>query len=188
MTRWPPDSRGRLEASALELYIERGFDNTTVAEIAGRAGLTERTFFRYFADKREVLFGGAGLLGETLSTAVASAPAGLGPMDVVVEALASLAPLFEGRRDLVLRRQLVIDAHPELRERELVKLESLADVVTAALSARSVGPGPARLAAQAGLAAFRVAFQRWVDHAGGPDLAGLVRQAADELRAVASGS
>ena len=108
--------------------------------------------------------------------------------DVVVEALTSLAPLFEGRRDLVLRRQLVIDAHPELRERELVKLESLADVVTAALSARSVGPGPARLAAQAGLAAFRVAFQRWVDDGGGPDLAGLVRQAADELRAVASGS
>ena len=187
MTRWPPDSRGRLEASALELYIERGFDDTTVAEIAGRAGLTERTFFRYFADKREVLFGGAGLLGEALSTAVASAAASLGPMDVVVEALASLAPLFEGRRDLVLRRQIVIDANPDLRERELVKLESLADTLTAALSARSVDAARARLAAQAGLAAFRLAFQRWVDDEGRQGMAGLIREAAHELRSVVSG-
>lgn len=188
MTRWPPDSRGRLESAALELYIERGFEDTTVAEIAGRAGLTERTFFRYFADKREVLFGGAGVIGEALSKAVASAPPARGPMEVVVEALAFLAPLFEGRRELVLRRQIVIDAHPDLRERELVKLESMAEALTAALSARSVDPWRARLAAQAGLAAFRLAFQRWVDDQGRADMADLIRRAATDLRAVASDS
>jgi hypothetical protein len=58
MTRWEPNARGRLEQAALALYGERGFENTTVAEIAARAGLTERTFFRHFADKREVLFAG----------------------------------------------------------------------------------------------------------------------------------
>ena len=189
MTRWPPDSRGRLEAAALELYVERGFDDTTVAEIAARAGLTERTFFRYFADKREVLFGGAGLMREALSAAVASSPSTLGPLEVVVEALASLAPLFQGRRELVLRRQVVIDANPELRERELVKLESMAEVLTASLSStRSIPAGRARLAAQAGLTAFRLAFQHWVEAEGRPDLAELVLQSADELRAVAGGS
>ena len=74
MTRWEPDARGRLEQAALELYGERGFEQTTVAEIAKRAGLTERTFFRHFADKREVLFGGAGALQELLVSTVASAP------------------------------------------------------------------------------------------------------------------
>ena len=74
MGRWEPNARGRLEQAAMELYLERGFDQTTVAEIAERAGLTERTFFRHFADKREVLFAGAGALQELLVSAVAGAP------------------------------------------------------------------------------------------------------------------
>src|SRR5271165_7210629 len=87
MGRWEPDSRGRLEQAALALYGEHGFDNTTVAEIAARAGLTERTFFRYFADKRDVLFGGAGTLQHLLVGAVASAPDSAAPIDAIASAL-----------------------------------------------------------------------------------------------------
>ena len=98
MSRWEPNARGRLEQAALELYSERGFDQTTVAEIAQRAGLTERTFFRHFADKREVLFGGSAFLGELMVAAVRDAPAGDGPLDAVTRGLdAAVAMLGEFR-------------------------------------------------------------------------------------------
>src|SRR6202035_2298884 len=87
MGRWEPNARGRLEQAALELYLERGFEQTTVAEIAKRAGLTERTFFRHFADKREVLFSGAGALEELLVSAVAGAPESSAPMAAVAAGL-----------------------------------------------------------------------------------------------------
>src|SRR5919201_1988459 len=99
MSRWEPNARGRLEQAALQLFIERGFEQTTVAEIAKRAGLTERTFFRYFADKREVLFGGAGSLQELLVSTVADAPASLAPMDAVAGGLESAAALLQERRE-----------------------------------------------------------------------------------------
>ena len=92
MARWAPDARGRLERAALELYGEHGYDATTVAEIAERAGLTERTFFRYFADKREVLFWGAGALQGFLVDAVDTAPASVAPLEAVVAALEAAAP------------------------------------------------------------------------------------------------
>ena len=81
MGRWQPNARGRLEQAALELYVERGFEQTTVEEIARRAGLTERTFFRHFADKREVLFAGAASLQDLLVRSVASAPDAATPID-----------------------------------------------------------------------------------------------------------
>src|ERR1700719_438569 len=98
MARWEPDSRGRLEQAALALYGERGFENTTVADIAGRAGLTERTFFRYFADKREVLFSGAAALQELLVAAVARAPVSAAPIDAVAAALEEAGGMFQERR------------------------------------------------------------------------------------------
>src|SRR5450755_188573 len=126
MTRWEPNARGRLERAALELYGERGFEQTTVAEIAKRAGLTERTFFRHFADKREVLFGGAGTLQELLVNAVADAPDAAAPIDAVAAALDAAAALLQTRREYALRRQAVIAANTALQERELIKLASLA--------------------------------------------------------------
>src|ERR1700729_3568856 len=99
MTRWEPNASGRLQRAALELYSERGFDETTVAEIAKRAGLTERTFFRHFADKREVLFWGAGMLQEHVVEAVVNAPASAVPIDAVAAALEATGPLFEQRRE-----------------------------------------------------------------------------------------
>ena len=116
MGRWKPDSRGRLHEAALALYSERGFDQTTAAQIAEQAGLTERTFFRYFADKREVLFGGSALLQERIVAGVVDAPATDGPLDAVAGGLdAAAAMLGEGRRDLTRQRYEVIAANPELR-------------------------------------------------------------------------
>ena len=137
MARWEPDSRGRLEQAALALFEERGFENTTVVEIAARAGLTERTFFRYFADKREVLFWGAGALQELLVAAVAGAPDRAPPIDAIAGALDAAGAMLQARRDSARRRQSVIAANAELRERELIKLASLA-------SALADGPAPAR--------------------------------------------
>ena len=162
MGRWEPDARGRLEEAAMELYLARGFEQTTVADIASRAGLTERTFFRHFADKREVLFGGAGVLNALLVDRVASAPSSLCAMDAVASALDAAGAMFEPNRARARQRQTVIDANPVLLERELIKLASLATAMAGALRERGVGEPAAALSAEAGVAVFRVAFDRWV--------------------------
>lgn len=187
MPRWEPDSRGRLEQAALALYGERGFENTTVAEIAERAGVTERTFFRYFADKREVLFGGAGLLQELLVNAAVSAPDSAAPIDAVAVALESVGALFQERREGSRQRQAVIAASTELRERELIKLASLASALADALRRRGATDPAATLAAEAGIAVFRVAFERWVDESNQQHLSQLMRGSLDELKAVTAG-
>ena len=107
MGRWEPNARGRLEQAALDLYLERGFEQTTVAEIARRAGLTERTFFRHFADKREVLFWGSGALQEVLVGAVAGAPPSAAPIDAVAAALEAAGGLMQERRACARRRQAI---------------------------------------------------------------------------------
>src|SRR5216683_5817416 len=138
MSRWEPNARGRLEQAALELYIERGFEQTTVAEIAKRAGLTERTFFRYFADKREVLFAGAGSLQDFLVGTLASAPDSAAPIDAVALALEAAGALLQERREYARQRQAVIAANAELQERELIKLASLSAALAATLRQRGV--------------------------------------------------
>jgi AcrR family transcriptional regulator len=187
MSRWEPDARGRLQQAALELYSERGFDQTTVAEIAGRAGLTERTFFRYFADKREVLFWGSQALQDSLAQTVASAADSMAPIDAVAAALEATTPLFEGRRDFARQRHALIAAHPELQERELIKLASLATVIAAALRRRGVTDPAASLASEAGIAVFRLAFESWVHDLKGRALSHHVRQSLSSLKAVAAG-
>ena len=187
MARWEPDSRGRLEQAALALYGERGFENTTVAEIAERAGLTERTFFRHFADKREVLFGGAGMLQELLVSTVAGVPEGTAPIDAVIAAIEAAGTVLQERRAYARQRQAVIAANAELRERELIKLATLAAALADALRRRGVGEPAASLTAEAGIAVFRVAFERWVEEPSRSDLPRLVRESLDELRAVTAG-
>jgi AcrR family transcriptional regulator len=188
MGRWQPDSRGRLQEAALALFDEHGFDQTTAAEIAARAGVTERTFFRHFADKREVLFGGSALLQERIVAGVAGAPAGDGPLDAVACGLdAAAAMLGESRRDLTRQRHEVITANPGLRERELAKLADYAAAVAGALRGRGVPEPPASLAAEAGMTVLRVALERWATGDGGRELAAVTRDAMAELRAVAGG-
>ncbi|HEY5273795.1 MAG TPA: TetR family transcriptional regulator [Acidimicrobiales bacterium] len=184
VARWKPDSRGRLEQAALALYDERGFESTTVAEIAARAGLTERTFFRYFADKREVLFGGASALQELLVTAVVAAPADAAPLAAVGGALEAAGALLQQRREFSRQRQAVIASNVELHERELIKLATLAVALADALRERGVRDPAASLTAEAGIAVFRVAFERWADNPHERDLPQLIRESLDELRAV----
>jgi len=188
MGRWEPNARGRLEQAALDLYVERGFEQTTVAEIADRAGLTERTFFRHFADKREVLFAGAGALQELLVTAVVGAPDSVAPLEAVATALESAGARLQERREYSRRRQAVIDANAALRERELIKLAALASALAGALRRRGVTDPAASLTAEAGIAVFKIAFERWIGETGQPDLPRLIRESLGELRAVTAGS
>ena len=187
MGRWQPDSRGRLQEAALALFSERGFDQTTAAQIALQAGVTERTFFRHFADKREVLFGGSALLQERIVAGVAGAPATDGPLDAVCRGLdAAAALLGEFRRDLSRQRQSVIAANPELRERELAKLADYAATVAATLRQRGVSESQATLAAEAGMTVLRVAVEQWASGDDARDLATIMRDSVAELRAVAT--
>jgi len=186
MMRWEPDSRGRLERAALELYGERGFENTTVAEIAARAGLTERTFFRHYSDKREVLFWGAAALQELLVNAVADAPAAATPIEAVAAALETTGAMLQDRREHARQRQAVISANAELRERELIKLATLASAIAGALRERGVKGPAANLTAEAGIAVFKVAFERWVNGTGGDDLPQFIRESLEELKEVTS--
>jgi AcrR family transcriptional regulator len=187
MGRWEPNARGRLEQAALELYGERGFDQTTVAQIAKRAGLTERTFFRYFADKREVLFWGAGALQELLVNGVADAPDSLAPIDAVGAALEAAGALLQERREFSLQRQRIIAANAELQERELIKLASLSAALADTLRRRGVKEPAASLTAEAGIAVFKIAFERWVSKTNQQDFPRLIRESLDELKAVTAG-
>jgi AcrR family transcriptional regulator len=188
MGRWEPNARGRLEQAALELYVERGYEQTTVAEIAERAGLTERTFFRHFADKREVLFAGAGTLQDLLVTAVAGAPDAVAPLEAVAAALEAAGALLQERREYSRRRQSVIDANPARQERELIKLAALASALAGPLRRRGVTGPAASLTAEAGIAVFKIAFERWISETGQSDLPRLIRESLDELRTVTAGA
>jgi AcrR family transcriptional regulator len=188
MGRWEPNARGRLEHAAMELYGERGFERTTVAEIAHRAGLTERTFFRHFADKREVLFSGSDALKELLVGAVAGAPDSAAPIGAVAAGIEAAGARLQERRDFARQRQRIIAANPELQERELIKLASLSSAIADTLRARGVTEPAASLTADAGIAVFRIAFERWVSGDEQQDLRQLMRASFDELKAVTAGA
>ena len=185
MTRWEPNARGRLELAALELYRERGYDQTTVAEIARRAGLTERTFFRYFADKREVLFYGSGMLQEQTrpgdrrraGRVAADRRGGRGARGGGPGSLTS-------GRELAWQRQAIVAANPELQERELIKLATLAAALADALRSRGVPDPAASLAAEAGIAVFKIAFRRWVSEGVEQPMAQIIRQSLTDLKTI----
>jgi len=188
MSRWEPDARGRLERAAMELFVERGFEQATVTEIAQRAGLTQRTFFRHFADKREVLFAGSAALQEFMVSAVASAPEDAAPIDAVAAALEGAAGVLQERREYSRRRMAVIAANPELQERELIKLARLASAIAAALRERGVPDPAASLAAEAGTTVFRIGIDRWHSEAVQRPLLDVIRDSLDDLKAVAAGT
>jgi AcrR family transcriptional regulator len=162
MSRWEPNARGRLEQAAAELFADRGYDQTTVADIAERAGLTERTFFRHFSDKREVLFSGQEQFQDTFVRAVAAAPATTTPVEAVAAGLYAAGDLLQGRAELAPQRQTIIDAHPDLQERELIKMARLGTAAAAALRERGVAEPAATLTADTGVAVLRIAFTRWL--------------------------
>jgi len=162
MARWEPNARERLERAALALFVEHGYDATTVAEIADRAGLTKSTFFRHFADKREVLFAGQDILAALFHDAIAAAPPSATTIDCLAAALESPAAVFTPERhDLAPQRRAVIMAHSELQERELLKRARFAAAIADALRARGTDDTTARLAAEMGVLAFSTAYARW---------------------------
>ncbi len=184
MVRWEPGARERLQAAALELFATRGFEQTTAAEIAQSVGLTERTFFRHFSDKREVLFYGQQDFLQAFITGAAAAPPGAGPLEVIAAALHEAASLFpDDRRPYARMRQSVIDQNPALRERETHKLAGLATTVAEALRARGIGEPAATLAAQSGATVFGIAFSQWI---GEGETRSLSDIAADVLRELIS--
>ena len=163
VTKKEDDVRMRLQGAALELFRERGYDRTTAAEIAARAGVTERTFFRYFPDKREVLFDGEAMVQAALTASIADAPDGLGPLDTLFRAFRSFQPVLEDNWSFSKPRHEVISATPALHERELAKIAALADALAAALKARGVADLRAVLAARTGMAVFVHAILSWLD-------------------------
>jgi AcrR family transcriptional regulator len=181
MSRWEPDARGRLAKAAMALYAEQGFDQATVAQIAARAGLTERTFFRHFADKREVLFYGTEMLRDLLVRAVADAPASATAMDAAGAAFEAAGAVLQENPERVRLRDTIVSAHAELRERELIKLAALASAVAGALRDRGVAEPAASLAAETGVAVFKTAFARWISEPGQPDLPGIIRESMTDL-------
>ena len=165
-----------MQEAALELFGERGYARTTAAEIAERAGLTERTFFRHFPDKREVLFADDELR-DRLAAAVADAPEGTAPVEAVAAGLDAVAVVLQGRREAVARRARIIAAHAELQERELKKLASWSTVLEHVLLERGLSRPDAELLAEVSVAVFRVAYQRWLDERPERELVATVREA-----------
>ncbi|MFR0355556.1 TetR/AcrR family transcriptional regulator [Streptomyces sediminimaris] len=188
MVRWEPNARERLAAAALELYSERGYERTTVAEIAKQAGLTERTFFRHYADKREVLFDGSGALQELFVQGVAGAPQSAAPIDMVAAGLEAVSAMFVDRRPFARKRQAVIATNAELRERELIKLASLSAALADALRRRGIADPAASLTAEAGIAVFKVGFERWLEEGQDRAMGELMRESLAQLKAVTAGS
>ena len=163
MPRSGENVRRRLQQAALELYGERGYDQTTAAEIAAKAGVTERTFFRHFADKREVLFAGETVLGDLLNGAVRDAPAELGPWDTLFRAFRAAEPLFVENRAFAEPRHRIVESSPALQERALAKTRALIAGLASALRARGVPAHEAMLVAQMGMAALSHAVACWFD-------------------------
>ena len=172
----------------MDLFEEHGFDQTTVDEIAGRAGVTQRTFFRHFADKREVLFGGAADLHRLLVEGVAGAPSSLPALDAARLSLTAFGSTLEERRgrDYARRRQAIVARNLELQERELIKMASWSAALTEALRRRGVSPSEARLVGEVAVAAFRVAFETWVGSNRRRKLQELIDEAFDSLKELAS--
>jgi AcrR family transcriptional regulator len=187
MARWQPDAPGRLIKAAVTLFAEQGYEATTVAEIAERAELTKRTFFRHFSDKREVLFSGAEELERKWLEAAAAAPPKATPIAMATAGFDPVAEMFVERHDFARIRAAIIDANPELKERELIKLQNLAASIQAALVGQGVSPNPAILAAQAAVTVFHVAFARWVEQDDPNAFRRLMDESLEELRSVTAG-
>lgn len=168
----------------MALFEERGYAKTTVGDIAARAGLTERTFFNHFADKREVLFAGSELFVERILGAVRDAPKSTAPLDAVIAAYMATSEFFEERRPFARKRSAIIASHPELMERELIKMLTLASAVAEALVQRGTTSSAATLAAETGSAIYRVAFEQFVQDPKDRSLATHIAAARKQLETV----
>ena len=186
MPRWTEDARGRLQRAALELFIERGYEQVTVAQIAEQAGLTRRSFFNHFTDKREIFFAGAVAFQAHVVACIAAAPSGLDPFDAAAAALASAGEeIAKMAGDAAGPVRALIEVSAELHERDLAKMAAVTRAITDTLVDRGSTTRVADLTARAAVTVFTVAFQDWVDHPE-RDLAALMHTASVELHQVLS--
>lgn len=184
MGRWEPDARGRMLGAAMELFAERGYEQTTAGDIAERAGVTERTFFRHFSDKREVLFAGTEVMQQAVADAIAGAAADATPLDAALAGMRAFGEVLEERREHAVRRSRIVAANPALQERELLKLAAMTDLTANGLRARGVDDLVASLAAQSAVAAFHVAFARWLADEAARPFGEILDEADAALRAL----
>ena len=183
MSRWQPDARARLEAAALDLFVAQGFADTTVPQITARAGLTTRTFFRHFADKREVLFAGEGDVAALAARMIAEAPASLSPMQVIAGGLDAVAAAqFSAGIEALRLRKAIINSDDGLLEREMHKMAALSDALRSGFELRGVDPLTAALTAQVTTTVFGVSIGRWLASDGEIGLAELLHHTLGELR------
>jgi AcrR family transcriptional regulator len=187
MARWDPHAEERLRAAAMALFADLGYDQTSVAAIAERAGLTSRTFFRYFADKKEVLFHGSSELQKLMVEALAHAPAAASPVDAMAASLTAVAGYFDdGRRTFARQRHAIVAANAELHEREVMKLSRLSAALAVTLRERGMAEPDASLVAESTVAVFHVSFRRWVARGERRSLHDLVLEALQRWQRLAA--
>lgn len=186
VSRWQPDARERLERAALDLFVEQGFARTTVPEITARAGLTTRTFFRHFADKREVLFDGDGIPAFA-ARLMAEAPASLEPAALIIDGLRIVAETrFEGRRQEIGQLRGIIRSDESLRERDLHKRAALCETIRDGFIARGADNTTAALLAEISMTLLHVALDRWLDQTGDRTLFEFIVDTLTSLKATLS--
>lgn len=187
MARWAPDTRDRLRAAALALFVERGFDATTVTDIVERAGVTRRTFFRHFGDKREVFFAGDEI-PRLAASMLAATPADLSPFAVAWTGFLTLATeRFEPRRTEIVAARRLIAAEPALRERDLQKQADLREVLIEGYRDRGVDALRARVVAGVAVELWQTALEQWATDDAGGSLEDHLDRVRAEMAAVLGG-
>lgn len=184
MGRWEPNSRGRLAKAAVELFAAQGFEQTTGAQIAARAGMHERSFFRLFPDKREVFFYAVETAQREAIEAIADAPEGVAPIDAVAAALEQRCEIIQQHPEAALTRHNLVSANAELAERDLSKHAELADGMAEALGERGTPEPVAKLIAHTAVVVFRVSFDRWIADPKRQNLSAMFRDGLSELASV----
>lgn len=184
MARWEPGAKVRLVDAAVDLFLEQGYENTSVAEIAERAGLAKSSFFRHFPDKREVLLAGQDMLSQLLADGIAAAPPEATPMEAVTAGVAACAEVFVSeRRAFAVKLRSVVAGNPELQEREALKRARFTEAMTNALRQRGVDAPLATVAAELGALAFRLSWERWTDAPDDQSFEQIARATVAELQA-----
>jgi AcrR family transcriptional regulator len=184
MARWEPGARERLVRAAVDLFTEQGYDATTVAQIAERAGVTKSTFFRHFPDKRELLVAGQQTLSQLVTEGIAQAPDGATPLEAVAAGLERAAGhMGPMNHELGPKLKAAIAANVELQQRDALKRVGLAAAMSDALLARGAPAVVAQLVAELGVLAFKQGYAQWLQ-AGEPDsaLAPYTLTALEDLR------
>jgi AcrR family transcriptional regulator len=184
MPRWEHGSEERLKQAAMELFDEQGFEATSAVQIAERARVTSRTFFRYFTDKEEVLFADSGMLGAALVEGIRQAADVGEPLRAVTRTLAGFDWESLGTREAQRRRDAMIASNPGLLERDLIKQQQMADAFSSALRGRGVDTDIAELAAGVGIQIFRTAYRQWLAADDSADLAVLTATAMSRLATI----